>query len=179
MKVLTMNKPKVAPAVPLVAASSIAIHAAEAGSAILTFDRDAQDNVEVSRIDRLPAGLDPCVDWLRSAFPDFPGIGTGHVVIDADGLGQALWDRLDVRYRRGWTLYDKRGRDRQELVNALLVAQSEGRVAIGPTPHADAMRKALIGYRRTVGEDGVVGGELVVALALAVVGRRPPRPRVM
>jgi hypothetical protein len=91
---------------------------------------------------------------LYAAFPGIPRIGDAHVTIDADGLGQALWDRLNVSHRRGWTLYDKRGRDRQEIVNCLLVAQSDGRIAIAPTPHEDAMRKALLGYRRTVATTG-------------------------
>jgi hypothetical protein len=157
---------------------SVAVHAAETGTAILTFSRDQVDHVEVLAIDRLPAGLDPAVAWLLDAFPAFPLTDGAWVVIDTDGLGQALADRLGVRHHRGWKLYDKRGRDRQELVNALLVAQSEGRITIASTPHEGAMRKALLGYRRTVSEDGIVGGELVVALALAVVGRRPSRPKV-
>jgi hypothetical protein len=180
VKLLTLSRPiGAAVIVPKparrTAVTGYAIHAAEAGTAILTYTRDLEDRIEVTAIERLPAGLDPIVSWLGPQTP----LGC-HFIVDAAGLGQALWDRLGARYRRrGWTLYEARGRDRQELVNALLVAQSEGRIAIAPTSHADAMKKALLGYRRTVGEDGAIGAELVVALALAVVGRRPSVPRVM
>ena len=154
---------------------SIAIAAAEAGTAAIVFDRDRFDVVDVTTIERFAAGLDPVVSWLASAIP---AVDKPFVVIDVDGLGQALWDRLGVRHGRGWRLYDRRGRDRQELVNALLVAQSEGRIRIHPSRHGDALRKALLAYHRTVGDDGVVGGELVVALALAAAVRRPAKPRV-
>jgi hypothetical protein len=40
------------------------------------------------------------------------------------------------------------------------------------------MKKALIGYRRSVSDDGAIGGELVVALALAVPARRSPVMRI-
>lgn len=149
-----------------------AIHAAEAGTAILVYDRDG-DRFEVDSIERLPAGLDPAADWLRATFPTLPAIDDDTVTIDADGLGRALWDLLKVRHKPGWRLYAGYGRERQELVNGLLVALSDRRVRIEPSMHEDAMRKAMAGYRRTVGEDGVIGGELVVALALAVTVGRP------
>jgi hypothetical protein len=153
---------------------NVAIAAGEPGTAILTFDRDAQDHINVSRIDRLPAGLDPAVDWLARAFPDFPVIGdAARVVVDTEGLGQALWARLRVGDQDGWTLYEKRGRDRQELVNALLVATSEGRIHISPSPHGEALRKALLSYHKVIADDGIIGGELVSALALAII---PPEP---
>jgi hypothetical protein len=153
--------------------------AAEGGTAILTSERDAEDHVEVISIARLPAGLDPAAAWLRAAIPDFLALDRKtQVVVDAAGLGQSLFDHLQVAHRRSWVLFSKRGRDRQELVNTLLVAEQEKRIRIRPSPHADAMRKALLSYRRVIGEDGVIGGELVIALALAVTGRRrmgPPR----
>ena len=37
----------------------------------------------------------------------------------------------------------------------------------------EAMSKALLGYRRQVREDGLIGSELVVALLLALI---PPPP---
>jgi hypothetical protein len=132
----------------------------------------------VASIERPPAGLDPVVDWMHPRFEAFPAVGDGHVFVEPDGLGQAVWTRVKVDRRRGWTLYAGRGRDRQGLVDALLVAQSEGRIVIHPSRHGDAMRKALLTYRRAVGEDGAIGGELVVALALTVFGRRPPVARV-
>jgi hypothetical protein len=38
------------------------------------------------------------------------------------------------------------------------------------------MSKALLGYRRQVREDGLIGSELVVALLLALI---PPPPEVV
>ena len=63
-------------------------------------------------------------------------------------------------------------------MNALLVAQQEQRIRMLPSPHGVAMRRALISYRRTVADDGVIGGEMVVALALCALARRPIAPRV-
>ena len=158
----------------------ITIAAGETGTAVMRYDRDAQGTIDVSGIDRLPAGLDPAVEWLARAFPDLPRIGDARVTIDGTGLGQALWARLKVRvgdgWHRpdGWTLYERRGRDRQELVDALLVATSEGRIHIAPSPHGEALRKALSSFHKVIGEDGAVGGELVAALALAAL----PPPKV-
>lgn len=154
--------------------TSYAIHAAENGTAVVIYERDGA-RIEVESIERLPAGLDPAAEWLQAWFPDLPDIGDDQIVIDADGLGRALWDKLKVRRQRGWRLYDRVGLRRQELANALLVAMSDRRVHIQSSEHEDAMRKAMLSYRRVVADDGVIGGELVVALALAVtVGR--PRP---
>ncbi len=158
---------------------NVTIAAGETGTAVMRYDRDAQGTIAVSSIDRLPPGLDPAVEWLATAFPDFPGIGDAQGTIDGNGLGQALWARLHVRAGAGWTLYDKRGRDRQEIVDALLVATSEGRIHISPSAHGEALRKALSTYHKVIGDDGIVGGELVVALALAAFQRpryvRKPR----
>lgn len=146
---------------------NVTIAAGEAGTAILSLDRNEQNHIHVSRIERLPPGLDPVVAWLAAAFPD--GLGGALVTIDGAGLGQALWARLHARRVDGWRLYAKYGRDRQELVNGLLVASSEGRVHIASSPHGEAMRKALLAYHKVIGEDGLIGGELVVALALAAL----------
>lgn len=156
-----------------------AIHAAEASTAVLRCLRGPDDVLDVLSIHRLPPGLEPVAAALREAIPDLaPDLSTV-VIIDADGLGQALHDHLQVRHRRGWRLFSERGRDRQALVNALLVAEQEHRIRIHPSPHSEAMRKALLGYRRTVADDGLIGAELVVALALACTIRRPVLPRVM
>lgn len=160
------------------AGRGVAIHAAEAATAVLTFTRSERNEVEITAIERLAAGLDPVVRWLEARYPALPFVGRDHVMVDADGLGQALWTRLGVGNRRGWKLYEARGRDRQALVDALLVAQSEQRVSITAPSNTDAMRKALLSYRRVVGEDGAVGAELVVALALAVLGKSLGRPRI-
>ena len=51
-----------------------------------------------------------------------------------------------------------------------------------PAWHRDEHRAAtgapLLGYRREVSEDGVIGSERVVALALAVHSRSTPRPMI-
>jgi len=154
---------------------TVTIAAGETGTAILSFARDERNHVNVSRIDRLPPGLDPIVDWLAAAFPD--GLGGALVTIDGAGLGQALWARLKVRRADGWRLYAKYGRDRQELVNGLLVATSEGRVHVAPSPHGEALRKALLSYHKVIAEDGLIGGELVVALALAALPVYVRKPR--
>lgn len=146
----------------------IAIHAAEAGTAILVYQHDAAGRIDVEAIERLPAGLDPAADWLAGAAQD------EQLVLDAAGLGRALWDKLAPRGRQGWRLYRGYGRERQELVNALLVAMSDRRIHIAESPHRDAMRRALASFKRLVGDDGVIGGELVIALALAA--RFRPRP---
>jgi hypothetical protein len=151
---------------------SVAIVAGEAGTAILTYTRDG-DRVDVKSIDRLAAGLGPAVDWLSGTFPEFPKVGDARVVIDSEGLGQALWNRLKVSGLDGWTLYELHGRDRQELSNALLVAESEKSIHIASSPHGEALRKALLSFSRVLDETGRLGGELVTALALAVL---PPPP---
>jgi hypothetical protein len=156
---------------------NVTIAAGETGTAIMSYDRDAAGNVNVTTIERLPAGLAPAVAWLTAAFPKLPVIGAASTItIDGNGLGQALWSRLKARPVGGWRLYGKVGRDRQELATALLIAQDEKRVHISPSPHADALRKALLSYHKTIGEDGILGGELITALALACLPRpRPPR----
>jgi hypothetical protein len=148
---------------------NLSVAAGEAGTAILSFTRDAAGNIDVSSIDRLPAGLDPAVSWLTAAFPDFAALGGALVTVDGAGLGQALWARLKVRRADGWRLYAKYGRDRQELVTGLLVALSEGRVHVAPSPHGEALRKAMLAYKKVVGDDGLIGGELILALALAAL----------
>ena len=157
----------------------ITVRATETATAILVSRIDVENDVTVEEIERLPAGLAPAVEWLRRRFPDLPVIGDAFVVIDTDGFGAALADTLKIRHRPHVSLFEKRGRDRQALVDALLVAEQERRIHLDAgSPHADAMRNALLGYRRQVGEDGVVGAELVVALALAAVTRRVSTPGI-
>ena len=96
-------------------------------------------------------------------------------VIDAEGLGSALWAVLgrpdDTDH---WQLYTGRGLERQALVDELLVAVQEGRFHFAAgLEEQEAMSKALLGYRRQVREDGLIGSELVVALLLALI---PPPP---
>ena len=65
----------------------------------------------------------------------------------------------------------------RQLVDGLLVAIQKDRFRfVGGLGEQDAMNKALVGYRRPVHDDGVIGSELVVALLLAVIP--PPKPSI-
>jgi hypothetical protein len=103
------------------------------------------------------------------------------ITIDASGLGSALWGGLErPERRRGWTLATETGRDRQRIVDPLVAAVhvlDRLRFAAG-LDHQDAMSRALASYRREVAEDGLIGSELVIALALAVRAKPRPMPRV-
>ena len=144
----------------------------ERGSAIVTIERDATDHVVVTGIERLPFDLRAVAARVRQIKePD------ATFVIDAEGLGQALWTVLadDRRPRRPWKLYDGRGLERQALVDTLVVAVEEDRLRFAAAlDEQDAMNKALLGYKRQVRDDGVIGSELVVALLLALVPRPKP-----
>ena len=151
-----------------------AIVAAATGTAIAsahwTADRSA---VDVERIVRLPVGLDPAVAWVEATFPAFPSLGADQAVLDTGaGIGQALRERLFATGRgRGWRFFDLRGRDRQVLSNALMVAMSSRRIHVTDHGHEDAVRRALADLRKSVDEDGVVGAELTTALALTAWAR--------
>lgn len=139
------------------------------GSAIATVERSAEDALLVTGLERLPFSLSTVADRVR-ALDD----GEAHFVVDADGLGSALWGVLghpDDAAR--WTLYAGRGLERQALVDTLLIAIEEGRFHFAPgLAEQDAMNRALLAFRRQVRDDGVVGTELVVALLLALTA--PP-----
>lgn len=140
------------------------------GSAIVAVDRGEGDALLVTAIERLPFSLAAVTARVREL--DDPAV---RFVIDAEGLGSALWGVLgrpeDAEH---WALYSGRGLERQALVDELLVATQEGRFHFAPgLAVQDAMTRALLGYHRQVREDGVVGSELVVALLLALI---PPEP---
>jgi len=143
---------------------------ADRGSAIVTVERSPDDELLVTGIERLPFDLGIVTDRVRAlADPE------ARCIIDAEGLGSALWAVLgrpdDPDH---WQLYSGRGLERQALVDELLVAIEEGRFHFTPgLEEQAAMSKALLGYRRQVKEDGLIGSELVVALLLALI---PPPP---
>jgi hypothetical protein len=148
----------------------IGIVVADRGAAIVTVERDPDDELLVTGIERLPFDLGIVTDAVR-AIED----PEARYVIDAEGLGSALWTVLgrpdDPDH---WQLYVGRGLERQALVDELLVAVQEGRFHFAPgLEEQEAMSKALLGYRRQVREDGLIGSELVVALLLALI---PPPP---
>lgn len=149
----------------------IGIVIADRGSAIVHVEHD-EDELLVTAVERLPFSLSAVADRVQELDRE---IAEARFVIDAEGLGGALWAVLgppDDEER--WQLYAGRGVERQALVDRLLVAVHEGRFHFAPRlPEQEAMTKALQTYRRQVGADGIVGSELVVALLLALI---PPRP---
>ena len=143
----------------------VGVVVAERGSAIVTVDHGPDDALLVTAIERLPFELRSVTTRVRALDPD------ARVVIDAEGLGGALWAILgrpeDTEH---WQLYAGHGVERQALVDALLVAIEEGRFHFAPgLADQESMSKALLGYRRQVREDGLIGSELVVALLLGVL----------
>lgn len=144
---------------------TVGIVVADRGAAIVHVDRDSDDALVVSGIERLPFDLGIVVARIAE-------LGDGErFVVDAEGLGTALWAILghpdDDEH---WRLYSGRGIERQALVDGLLVAIHEGRFHFASgLIEQDAMSRALLGYRRQVREDGLIGSELVVALLLAII----------
>lgn len=152
---------------------NIGVVVADRGAAIVTVKRSPEDALLVTAIERLPFDLAAVTDRVR-ALED----PEARFVIDAEGLGSALWGVLgrpdDPEH---WQLYSGRGLERQALVDELLVAIEQGRFRFAAAlPEQPAMSKALAGYRRQVREDGLIGSELVVALLLAIIP--PPEPPV-
>ena len=149
---------------------TVGIVLAERGSAIVTVERDEADALLVTGIERHPMSLAPVAERVR-ALDD----GETSFVIDGEGLGAALWRVLgEPDDPEHWVLYLGRGTERQALVDTLLVAVHEDRFRFAAgLAQQDAMNKALLGYRRQVRDDGVIGSELVVALLLALI---PPQP---
>jgi hypothetical protein len=150
----------------------VGVVVADRGAAIVEVERGPDDALLVVGIDRLPFDLAAVTDHVRGLDPE------ARVVIDAEGLGSALWAVLgrpdDAEH---WQLYAGRGLERQALVDELLVAIQEGRFHFAAgLAEQDAMSRALQGYRRQVREDGVIGGELVVALLLALIPPPVPAP---
>ena len=147
---------------------------ADRGSAIVSVERGSENTLLVTGIERLPFNLKVVTARVRElADPKT------RFIVDAEGLGSALWAVLGrPDDEEHWLLYAGRGVERQTLVDELLVAIEEGRFhfAAGLVDQ-EAMTKALVSYRRQVREDGLIGSELVVALLLALIS--PPEPPVM
>jgi len=149
----------------------VGIVIADRGAAIVTVDRTPEGALLVTAIERLPFDLGAVTSRVR-ALED----SGARFVVDAEGLGSALWAVLGrPGDKHHWQLYTGRGLERQALVDELLVAMQEDRFYFSPgLAGQEAMSKALLGYRRQVREDGLIGSELVVALLLALI----PPPRV-
>jgi hypothetical protein len=154
----------------------VGIVVADRGSALVHVEHADDDELLVTAIERLPFDLSTVADRVAELDDELAEV---LFVIDAEGLGAALWSVIgppDDTDR--WLLYGGRGTERQALVDRLLVAVHEGKFHFAPNLAEQApMTKALQGYRRQVREDGVVGSELVVALLLALLPAPvPPNP---
>jgi hypothetical protein len=145
------------------------IHLGGRGAAIVTVER-ADDGLVVTGIERLPFDLSAVADRVGE-LPE-----ADEYVVDAEGLGAALWTALGSPDERpGWRLYAGHGLARQALVDELVVAVHRGRFHFAPAlVQQPAMTKALATFRKEVGADGQIGSELVVALLLAILP--PPEP---
>jgi hypothetical protein len=152
----------------------IGVVIADHGSAIVHVEHDG-DELLVTAVERLPFSLTPVADRVAELDGEIAEV---RFVVDADGLGAALWTVLgppDDEDR--WLLYVGRGVERQRLVDGLLVAIHDGHFHFAPSlPEQASMTTALQGYRRQVRDDGLIGSELVVALLLAIIAAPEPTP---
>jgi hypothetical protein len=143
--------------------------------AIVTAERPDEGKQTVTAIERFPYETGPIVRrvlQLRESDPDC------RITVDAEGLGDALWELLGKPRRREWRLYDKHGLDREELTRTLLVAVDRDSFGFASgLAEATAMTKALVGLTRSVREEGP-GSELAVALSLALDDHHPRPPRI-
>lgn len=181
MMIFPTPKPKPAPVRGPVLVYSVVAGATGSAIAAANWSTDRR-SIDVQRIVRLPAGLDPVVDWLHGEFPDFPALAADRsvqAVLDTgSGIGQALLERLELAHRSGWKVCELRGRDRQVLSNKLMVAMSSRQIRVSDHSHEDAIRRALADLRKAVDEDGVVGAELTTALALSAWCRPQGVPQI-
>jgi hypothetical protein len=135
----------------------------------------AHDRTEITAIERFSYAVAPIVTRVAEIRETDPPC---QIVVDKEGLGDAIWELLGKPHGRIWRLYDKHGLEREELTRVLLVAvaRKSFRFAKGVWEQ-DAMRKALLTLTRNVREDGP-GSELAVALSLALDDHRPSPPRI-
>jgi hypothetical protein len=146
----------------------VGIVIADRASAIVHVERDPDDALLVTAIERLPFDLDVVAARVRELDAQDP---EARFVIDGGaGIGSALWAALAPPSGPRWQLYAGRGVERQQLVDGLLVAIHKGRFHFAAAlAEQEAMNKALQGYRREVRDDGAIGSELVVAVLLAIL----------
>ena len=148
----------------------------EGGAAIVTVDHDKKDNCLVTAIETLAFDPEALAERVADLNDEEPK--DTQFIIDADGLGNALWTILGPdphRDKTRFVLYAERGLVRQALVDSLVVAIARDALHFkARLPAQEAMNKALVSYKRTIREDGEIGVELVVALCLAVLPRVRP-----
>lgn len=148
--------------------------------------RDGRD-VVVRGIERPGGGFQGIADRLAEiawqAAEDEPVF-----LVDADSGGRALYDYLVDERKAGrfpsarwpWA-WDKTGRERQALVDRLVVATHSGTLRFAANlANQTALDRAMTAYRRKVADDGLIGSELVIALGLTLLyPRYGPQPRVV
>jgi hypothetical protein len=118
----------------------VGIVIADRGAGIVTVERDDHARLLVTGIERLPFDLAVVTDRVRALTDP-----EARHVIDAEGLGNALWTILrhpdDPDH---WQLYTGRGLERQALVDELLVAVQEDRFRFAAAlTEQEAMSRAL------------------------------------
>jgi hypothetical protein len=146
---------------------------ARSHGAIVTAEHHPDERIMVTGIERFGYVVEPIVARLTElSETTTPEAG----VIDAEGLGDAVWELLDGP-RRPWQLYAKHGTERQALTRTLLVVVARDRLRFGEVDEAEAMKRAMLALTRDPREDGP-GSDLTVALALAVGSFRKPPPRI-
>jgi hypothetical protein len=181
MNIWTQVSGKRSVAVDPVAPTVIGCRMASTGSALVsvTYDVSKGSRHPIRRcagIERLPYDVGKVADRLEAI-----ELGSKDViVIDCEGAGGALWIALgSPRGRRHYRLYEATGRARQTLVDPIPAMIRDGTFTFAAgLADQEAMTKALIGYRREVLDDGVIGNELAVALFLALGHRPATTPRI-
>lgn len=149
---------------PLEARTQVGVRVATPGAAVVSV-LHRNGSLTVTDVQRFPydlAAVAGAVEY-KAQQPETS------FMVDGEGIGAALWSMLGHQHDDGWRLYRDQGRDRQVLSNALALAYSTGKLRFAADlDHRAALDHALASFNPMVGDDGIVGGELVVALALAV-----------
>lgn len=167
--------------------NQIAIVVTSHGSAIVTVEHRSPEDYLVTGIESLP--FDFSMTAAAVAELDELEPRDSRFVVDAEGLGSALWAALPTvpspYYGLGskpgpdpvrWRLHEAHGLARQALVDVLVVAINADALHFAAgLANQEPMSKALVGYRLEVKEDGEIGAALVVALCLALT--KPPARR--
>jgi hypothetical protein len=143
------------------------------GGAIAT--AETRDGIPtVTGLHRFGASLEPIAAAVRSMLAADPGC---RVVVDRGLRGRELLDQIGtVEPRRRLQVFDAQAEDRRyEIGGRLSHAIEAGKVRIrGNLREAPALRKAVAEASRADAGDRVE----LVAVALAVIDRRPPIPRI-
>ena len=72
------------------------------GGAVITLARSDDGGATITAIQRFGLTIEPVAAHLRKLKDDHP---EDSVVVDAEGLGDAVWQLLDRPRNRGWRLY--------------------------------------------------------------------------